>query len=476
MSTVNLINGGLDVQSIVDNLITAERQPITNLQNQTKGYQDKITAYQEFNTRLLALKTSVEAVQFNGEDVRFYIPTAFSDRFSTSLFALRKATSSDEAVVTATADKGEAIGNYNISVTTLAKYNSFGSNSLASDTATSTKTGTLVIKKGSADAVTITIDSSNNTLQGIKNAINNADAGFTATVINDGNATTPYRLILTSDDSGSANGLSITNNLNQGTDSAISFTQITAADDAAFTVNGVNVTRGSNTITDVIDGITLNLKALTNGNPAQITLTRDTEAIVTGIKDFVSKYNDVVSYISSQAKYDSTTKTAGILSGDFTLRNTQSQLGSTLFQSIQSDGSTLSLLSQVGIKLGNDGTLSVDETKLKNGLSDKFQETAKLFLADGQNLEGDTVSIIPKLQSLLKSVTDNFGGAVHNATDALQQNILRINEQIAQMELRLETRRELLIAQYSKADEALRQLSVLQSSLSSQLSSLSSTS
>jgi flagellar hook-associated protein 2 len=473
MSSINLISSGLDVQSIVDNLITVERQPITRLQQQTQGYQTKIAAYQEFNSRLLAFKTSVESVQFHEEDVPLNVPTAFADRLDTSLFALRKATSSDESVVAATAGKGAATGNYSISVTKLAKYNSFGSNSLASDETTSTKTGTLLIQKGSADAVTITVDSSNNTLQGIKDAINSANAGFTASVINDGGATTPYRLVITSDDSGSAQGLTITNNLNQGTGSAVSFTQITAADDAVFSLNGITVTRGANSVTDAIDGVTLNLKSLSTGDPTQITLERDTDAIVSGLEDFVSKYNAVVSYVSSQSRYDATKKTAGVLSGDFTLRETQSQLSSTLFQSIQSGGSTLSLMSQVGIKLGNDGTLSVDETKLKSSLSDKFQDTAKLFLSDGQNLEGDTVSLIPKLQSLLKSVTDSFSGAVHNAADALQQNITRINDQIAQMELRLETRRELLIAQYSKADEALRQLSVLQSSLSSQLSSLS---
>jgi flagellar hook-associated protein 2 len=470
MSSVNLINGGLDVLGIVDNLITAERAPIDKLEQRTKDYQDRISAYQAFNSKLLAFKTSVESLLFKGEDVLLNMPSAFADRLAMSLFALRKATSSNEAVVTATAAKGQATGAYTVTVNRMAKYNSYGSNNLASDTATSTNTGTIDISKGTGATVTFTIDATNNTLQGIRNTINNAHAGFTASVINDGSAT-PYKLVITSDDSGSANALTITPHL-QGSGADLSFTQITAAEDAELTVNGVTVTRASNTISDVIAGVTLDLKAGTG--TAQISVERDTEAIVEGIKDFISKYNDVVSYISSQSRYDTTKKAAGLLSGDFTLRNAQSQIRSILYQSIESDNASLSLLSQVGVKIGNDGTLSLDETKFKSSLDTNFEDTAHVFLAESLDAGGNSVSIVPMLQSRLKNITDAYDGPVYHATQAIQKNISRINDQIQEMEARLDVRRELLIAQFSRADEALRQLSVLQSSLSGQLSSLSS--
>src|SRR5512144_2380030 len=114
MSSINLINGGLDVQSIVDSLIEVARLPINRLETKTETYQTRISAYQSFNSKLLALKTSAESVLFNGEDVPLNVPVDFSDRLSTSLFALRKATSSNEEVITATAGRGNVTGTFDV--------------------------------------------------------------------------------------------------------------------------------------------------------------------------------------------------------------------------------------------------------------------------------------------------------------------------------------------------------------------------
>ena len=122
----------------------------------------------------------------------------------------------------------------------------------------------------------------------------------------------------------------------------------------------------------------------------------------------------------------------------------------------------------------NNGTLSLDESVLRDKLSSDFNDTAHLFLGDGLDGEGNTTSIVPALQSRLKSLTDTIDGPVFHASDAMQQNISRLNKQIEQMESRLEIRREVLTAQFSKADAALRQLSVLQASLDGLVNSLSS--
>jgi flagellar hook-associated protein 2 len=471
MGSINLINGGLDVLGIVDGLINAERVPIQRLQAQAKTFQDKITAYQALNSRLLAFKTSVESLLFQGEDVPLSMPSEYSDRLSKSLFALRKAASSNEDVVTATAGKGTAIGNFAVTVSQLAKYHSFASNNFLSDTSTLTKTGTLVIQKAGETEVTITVDETNNNLQGIKSAINSQNAGFTATILNDGSGT-PYRLVITSDDSGTANGLTITNNLTEGAGDAVTLLETTPAEDAELQINGVSITSSSNTVSDAIEGITFELRA--ESGTAAVRVERDDDAIVAGLKDLVAKYNDVSSYISSQSRYDATKKTAGILAGDFTLRAAQTDLMSIVNQSIDASGYTLSVLSQVGIKLTNNGTLSLDESVLRDKLSSDFNDTAHLFLGDGLNGEGSTTSIVPALQSRLKSLTDTIDGPVFHASDAMQQNISRLNKQIEQMESRLEIRREVLTAQFSKADAALRQLSVLQASLDGLVNSLSS--
>jgi len=471
MGTINLINGGLDVLTIVDSLIAVERQPITRLQQQAKNYQDRVSAYQTLNAKLLAFRTSVESLLYKDEEVPLNLPADYSDRFGTSLLALRSAESSDEAVATASAGKGTAVGNFTVTVTRMAKFNAHASNNFASDTETATRTGTLVIQKGTEAEATITIDETNNTLQGIKNAINGANAGFTAAILNDGSGT-PYRLVVTSDDSGTANELAITNNLTGGGGAAVTFTETTPAEDAALEINGVDVQSSSNTITNALEGVTLTLRS--ESGTTVIRVDRDTDAIAAGLKDLVAGYNDLMAYISSQSRYDTSRKSSGILAGDFTLRDAQSRLGSVLFQSVSISGFSLSVLSQLGITLSNSGTLSLDESELESQLTSNFQDVAHLLLADGLDGEGNPTSLVPLLQSHLAGLTDSLDGPISHASGAVQQNIRRINQQIEGMESRIAVRREILIAQFSKADEALRQLSVLQTSLSGMMDSLSS--
>jgi flagellar hook-associated protein 2 len=473
IGTINLVNGGLDVTSIVDNLVTAAQTPITNLQTQTTSYQNKISAYQTLNSNMLALQTSVESLLFNGETAPLSMPSDFSSRFNTSIFALRTATSSNQSVVTATADKGMATGNYSISISQLAKFDSYASNNFSSDTGQTTQTGELVIQKGSdaGNAVHVTIDSTNNTLEGIKDAINEKNAGFTASVVNDGSSS-PYRLVITSDDSGLANALKITNNLTVGTGSSLSLSVATAAQDAKLTVNNIDITSSSNAVTNAVEGMTFNLNA--ESGDAVVTVNRDVDSIVAGVKDFISKYNDFTSYVTSQSAYDSTTKSAGLLSGDPTIRDAQNQVATAVTQNVTSNGSAFSTLSQAGISMANDGTLSLDETKLRNALSTNFSDTARLFLADGTDDDGNTTSLLPALETRLKNFTDSLDGPITNATGALQTDITSINNEIKQMQARLDIQQQLWIAEYTQANQALQQLTVMQASITSQLSSLSS--
>jgi flagellar hook-associated protein 2 len=450
--------------------MAAEQIPITRLQNQTQTYQSKISAYQTLNTKLLALKTSAESILFNQEDVPLNMPSDFADRLSTSMFALRKATSSNDAVVTATAGKGIAAGNYTVTVSNLAKYSAYASNQFASDTAANTKTGTITIQRGTEDAVAITITTDNNTLQGIKNAINAQNAGFTASILNDGSGT-PYRLVVTANDSGSKNNLTIDTSWDpQSGGTAVTFSETSHGEDATLQVNGVDITSSSNTVSNAIEGVTLNLKAGTG--TATISTERDADAIVAGLRDFVTKYNDVVNYVSSQSRYDTTNKTAGILAGDFTLRDVQTKLSSALAQSISSEGNSLQVLSQVGIKLMNDGTLSLDDSKFREKLSTNYNDTAHLLLANGLDSQGNTASFIPMLQQQLGTLTDNLDGPVFHAEDSLQHNIDGINKQIDLMKDRLDARRALYVMQYTKANEALAQLTIMQTSITNQIDTL----
>jgi flagellar hook-associated protein 2 len=473
LSSINLINGGLDVQSIVDSLVSASPQQtsITQLQQQNTNSQNEITAYQTLNTDLLALKTSVESLLYQGETVPLTPPSSFTDRFNGSVLAARKATSSNENVVTATAASGMATGSYTVNISHLATFDSFTSNNFASDTDTQTKTGSLVIQKGTNAPVTITIDDTNNTLQGIEGAINDANAGFTASILNDGSSN-PYRLVITSNDSGTANALQITPHLTGGSGASLSFDETTLPKDAALQVNNIDITSSSNTVTNAIQGVTFNLQA--DSGTAVVTVNRDIDSIVSAFQDFVTKYNAAVSYISSQSTYNTTTSSAGILSGDFTLREAQTDIVSPLTRSINLSGSSLNVLSQLGFSLADDGTLSLDANTLQNELSTNFNGTAQLLLADGQDSDGNTVSFLPMLETQLQNLTDPLEGPIYLAENATQKNISSVNDKITQLQQNLATQQDLWTQQYTQANQALEQLMVLESSVNNQMSTISS--
>jgi flagellar hook-associated protein 2 len=416
-SSIDLINGGLDVQSIVDNLITAESQPITRMQNRTTSMQSKIKAYQTLNTKLSTLLDKVNLL-VSGDSDSLTVPSAFQDRLAQSMFATRKASSSDESVLTVTPSKGNASGTYKITVSGLASAKTMASANFASTDTATTGTGTLVFQVGTDDPVSITIDSTNNTLEGISQEINAAGAGVTASVINDGSGT-PYRLLVTSNETGTANAFTVTDNLTGGP--GLGLTQTAAASDAQLLVNNIAITRSSNSISNVIDGVTLDLKEKSD-SPVTVTVGKDTDAIVSAIKDFVSAYNDINTYIASQSTYDSTTKTAGVLSGDATLRSAQRQLQSILTQGVTNDVTDLFLVGQVGLSFGNDGTLSLNETKLRDQLSSNPSGVAGLFLGNGDPGTPEQVTFTDDRAALAdKSYTTQAGTYAIQVTALAQQ-------------------------------------------------------
>ncbi len=379
MSSINLINSQIDVGSIVDGLIGIESAPVTRMQNKASSLQNKISAYQSINTKLSALLSKVDAVVYNGSTAPLLTPGSFVDRLERSIFLNRTVTSSNEPVITATASHGTASGTYAITVSNLATAQSVAADNFADINTTSVGTGTLVITTGSSDPITVTVDSSNNTLDGLRKAINAASAGVTATIINDGSGT-PYRLLLTSDATGTENGFTLQNNLTGGT--ALNFTQKIAAENAAFEVNGISITKSSNTISDVIDGISFTLHD-ESASAVKLTVGNDVDAMVTALKGIATSYNELNAAISSQYRYNADTGTAGILSGDSTLRSIQSKVQGTLSQSVSNAYTSYNVLSQVGFSFNNDGTITVDESKLRAALNSDITKVAALFLGEG---------------------------------------------------------------------------------------------
>ncbi|MBN1571503.1 MAG: flagellar filament capping protein FliD [Acidobacteria bacterium] len=387
-SSVNLTNSVLDVGSIVDNLIYLEREPVRNMESQVSTLQKKVTAYQTLNTRLSTLSDKVNTLLFGETEAPLTTPYSFSERLSESIFARCKVASSDEDKITATASNATTIGDYSITVGTLAQAKTMASSGFADTTSASLGTGTFIITTGANDPVTLTINSTNNTLAGLRDAINNADAGVTASIINDGSSN-PYRLLITSEETGTANAFTVTDNLSGG--QALSFAQTQAAADAAFVVNGVSISQSSNTVSDVIDGIAFTLKDTTTGT-VTLSVEKDVDAIVSAISEMVSAYNAVNTFINGQFTYNSTTETAGVLSGDSTLRRIQSNLQSQLTQTMANRFTDYRVIGQIGIDLNRDGSLSLNESEFREALSDDFTSVAALFLGEGASEGSATAS------------------------------------------------------------------------------------
>lgn len=477
-SAINLTNSVLDVGAIVDNLIYVEAAPMRQMQSQVTTLESKASAYQNLNTMLSALSDKINHLLFGKPEAPFNPPGTFAGLLSESIFARASVTSSNEEAVSATGSNATTGGSYSISVTSLAQAQSMASSGFA-DASTGTGTGTFTITKAGADPVVITIDETNATLSGMRAAINNANAGVTATIVNTGAPDTPYRLLIRADETGTAGAFTISENLAGG--QAPGFVQTEAAADAQFVVNGLSVTKSSNTVSDVIEGVTFTLKSVTT-SPVTLSIEKDADAIVEAFKEFVSAYNNVASFINQQFTYDAKKETSGVLAGDSTLRRIQSTLQRQITQSVANPFSTLGVAGQVGLEFNRDGTLTLNETELRDALAADFKGVAALFLGgategsgtvpDGQEAGGN--SILMGLFSALDGITDPLSGPIHHATDGLNRSIRSINERIDSYQERLDKRREMLTQQMNEADEALRLMSVMQAQLSSQISSLSS--
>ena len=387
-SSINLLGSSIDVGSIVDSLIYVDSAPVRNMQSQVTTLQSKVSAFQSLNTKLSALSDKLNTVLFGDTEAPILKPYSFADRFADSVFTQCKVTSSNENTISATASNATVGGSYAITVTGLANAESMASANFSDISSTATGTGTITITSGSGDPITLTIGSSNATLLGVREAINNANAGVTATIIHDGSAS-PYRLLVTANDTGTANSFTITDNLTGG--QALNMAQVQAASDAQFSVNGVSIIKSSNTVSDVINGVTFTLNAIA-ANPVTLQVGKDLDAIVEAINGFVSAYNEVNTYINSQFAYNSTTRKAGILSGDATLRSIQSTLQNQVIQSISNRFTSYRVANQVGLKFNRDGSLSLDETQIRSALSSNLSAVAALFLGDGTPLGGMTAS------------------------------------------------------------------------------------
>jgi flagellar hook-associated protein 2 len=407
----------LDVNGIVSQLMAAERTPLALLQKRESDYQAKLSAYGTLKGALSAFQTAMQGLA------------------DPAKYQAISASAADSSLLTATGNgDGKAVpGNYSVEVQQLAQQQKIRSDGFAS-TSSTLGSGTLTIQYGTYDSVlntftlndakpaqTITIDPSRNTLSGVRDAINAANVGVSATIVNDGASN---KLVLTAKDTGAANSLKITvsdddgGNLDAAGLSSLAFdptagagsgknlTQVQAAQDAKLRIDGIDIAKSSNTITDAIEGVTLSLLKTNAGSPTTLNVSQDTAAVKTAVEAFVKSYNSINQTLSDLSSYNSAAKRGAILQGDSAAFSVQRGIRAALTAMIGGDGFTS--LSQIGVTLQKDGSLAVDAAKLQASMDAKFEQIGKLFTIGGTS----TDSLITYDGATDKTIAGNYAVTV----------------------------------------------------------------
>lgn len=462
------VGSGLDVNAIISKLMSVESQPLYQLQSQQASIQSTISAFGSVQSTLSSFQTAVQALT------------------NPSLWSGTTGTSSDSSIVGVASDSTAASGNYSITTQHLATAQSTVSGTYASSSAT-VGSGTLHIDLGSwnSDQSSFTAQSgssgidiaisSTDTLSTVASKINGAGAGVTASIVTD---STGSRLVLSSSQTGASNGFRVTatdddgNNTDGGGLSALAFdpaggtttsSQTQGGSDAVATINGLTVTSASNTLTNVVQGLTLSLQK--ENSSAQITVAADTKSITTAINNFVSAYNNLSSLMSSDLKYDSGSQTAGPLQGDSTTITLQRQLRNIIGGS-STASSAFSTLSQIGIQVQTDGTLQVNSTTLSNAMAN-LPELKKAFTAtstDGSSGVGFAAQLSQYAQNALG--TD---GLVTTRVNGLNTSLKNNEDDQTNMNTLLSATQARLQAQYTALDTQMASITTLSNYVTQQI-------
>ena len=444
------IGSGLDIDGIVKQLMSIEREPLQQLDERISDYNSQLSAYGQLKSTLDSFESSMDGLS------------------SVNKFQVFSATSADSDVYSATADEFASTGSYDISVETLAQNHKVGSaiTGIASDTTIGGNAGDqLDITVGTN---TLSLDlSGGKTLAQIKDLINaSADnPGVKATIVS--GSDTDQRLVLTADESGQDNAISFTETFDAASTS-LGLDHINIADgsaaeleklDAKVIVDGMTVLRSSNTIDDIIQGVTLELKDDTQaGTTFQLDVARDDKEVISTVNDFIKAYNTVMD------KLDSMHKEGGKLEGDNTIISIQSQLRDRLNSTVDTGGS-FNYLAELGITTNTStGKLELDEDTLTDAMDEDFDAVANIFAKENEG-------IAFLLEKEAYDLT-TYDGLLDNRKEGIETRIENYEDQKLNMEYRLELVQERYQKQYGGLDSTLASMQSMGNYLAAQLASL----
>lgn len=357
------LGSGFSTDSILEKMLDAEKAPIAKFQSRQATVTQEQSAWRSINTRVLGLGTAADKLK------------------SDEIYATRQAVSSNTDLATASVTTGTALGNFSFSVESLAQNHQQVSQGYADQDA-AVGTGTITLKVGAASFNPITIDSTNNTLTGIRDAINKSNPGVTASIIDAGESagSNRYRLSLNSNTTGTAGQIDATFDLGAGSPA---FTDMSPAQDAHIKLgtgaNAVDIYSSTNTISGAIDGVTLSLNAAKPGTTVNVRLSQNTAPVRQAVQNFLDQYNSLSDTFNANNAYDKSTQTSGVLFGNSTLQNLQGDLFSKVTNARTIAGSNLNSLTSIGISVDDKGKLSITDNAAFEKALAKPDDLKKLF-------------------------------------------------------------------------------------------------
>ncbi len=447
------IGSGIDIDSLVSKLITAEGSAkSTRLTTREATFQSKLSAFGSFRGALSTLQTALAPLK----DI--------------AKFQGRSVAVGDEEILSATAGATTAVGTYDVEVEQLATAHKIASGGFAADAVIGT--GTLQIALG-ASSFNVTFDSGSTKLADIRDAINKAsdNPGVTASIVNETGV--GAHLVLTANKTGAANTIVVTQN---GGDAGLQafvagLHQTQAAGDSRIVVNGFVHQSASNSVSTAVDGVTFNLLKVSEPDVStSVTVSYDKESATKAVNDFVGAYNALVNSLKTLNAFDAASGTAGPLLGDSTLRDFLASLRRELGVQVSGLGGNFSTLADIGVTSQVDGTLAVNATRLDGFITGSFDQVGGLF-ANQASQTAPVDGLARRLDALINTYT-GAGGLIEARTEGLQKSIDSIGDQRAALNNSLAALEARLRAQFTAMDTLVAQLNSTSNFLTQQIGTL----
>ncbi|CCE22443.1 flagellar filament capping protein FliD [Methylotuvimicrobium alcaliphilum] len=441
------LGSGIDINGLVSQLVRAEGQPALNAINrQETSVKSRLSALGTLKSALSGFQAAANKLKDGG------------------LFSKHQAATANDNIATAQASSLAVAGSYSLKVTQLATSHKLITGGVGySGYDAEIGVGELTLSVGGA-AFSVNIDDTNNTLGGIRDTINRAqdNTGVTASIIS---VDEGYKLVLTAKDTGSANAISMSSTDSGLADLADNMQQQRPALDAIIEVDGQVATRGQNSISDVIQGVTLDLKTADPDTVFDLDVSVDSKAITEAANDFVKAYNSLMSSVKNLGKFDAETQAAGALIGDSTLRMVQSQIRSEISRPVDSANGDLNSLALIGITIDRNGVMSLDNSKFSEILDGNLGAISDVFSSD----QGIANRLSERLDQYLKT-----GGVLDSRTKSLSQQLKGFETRRENVQVRLDNLESALLKQFIAMDTAVGQFQATGSFVAQQLALLNS--